>query len=184
MNGRNIRYRRPTPVYPAGVAFRVSGHGMSMHHTTQTIAILGAAAFAVLSGACLAADVGVSVNIGEPGFYGQINIGNYPQPQVIYQQPVIVERGPDYDDRPIYLRVPPGYERHWGRHCAAYHACGRRVYFVRDDWYNRVYAPHYREEHGRRGEGHGPHGHGPRGDDDHGNHGDHDGPGGHGRHGD
>jgi len=25
--------------------------------------------------------VGVSVNVGEPGFYGQINIGDVPRPQ-------------------------------------------------------------------------------------------------------
>ncbi|MDE2148383.1 MAG: hypothetical protein KGJ55_00850 [Gammaproteobacteria bacterium] len=135
-----------------------------------TIAVLAA----VAAGTAYAADVGVSVSIGEPGFYGQIDIGNYPQPRVIYRQPVLVERGPDYDSRPIYLRVPPGYTKHWSRHCAEYRACGRRVYFVRDDWYNTVYAPRYRKDHGR-GRGHGDEGHGH---EDHG-HGDH----GHGDHG-
>ena len=117
---------------------------------------------------------GVSVSIGQPGFYGQLNIGGYPAPQVIYQQPVIVERGPGYSEAPIYLRVPPGYERHWGRHCAAYRACGRRVYFVRDDWYTHQYAPRYRHEHQDRGHGHdrghgNDHEHGDRGHDHHDN---------------
>jgi len=51
---------------------------------------------------------------------------------------------------PIYLHVPPGHARHWARHCAQYNACGRPVYFVQDRWYNQVYVPHYRSEHGER----------------------------------
>jgi hypothetical protein len=117
--------------------------------------VLGAVCAAVTATA-MAADVGVSINIGQPGFYGQINIGDVPQPPpVLYAQPVVIERGPDYVAEPIYLNVPPGYERHWARHCHEYHACGRRVYFVNRDWYQREYVPHY-----QRGEwGH------PRGED-------------------
>jgi hypothetical protein len=91
----------------------------------------------------------VAVSVGQPGFYGQLTIGDMPAPPpVVYSEPVIIERTPAYAEPPIYLHVPPGYERHWREHCAAYHACARRVYFVRDDWYNRVYVPHYREVHG------------------------------------
>lgn len=93
-----------------------------------------------------AADVGVSVNIGEPGFYGRLDIGNFPQPQVIYSQPMVIERVP-MDRPPIYLRVPPGYAKHWRRHCHEYNACGERVYFVNDNWYQREYAPRYREQY-------------------------------------
>ncbi|HQT25019.1 MAG TPA: hypothetical protein PLK99_00275 [Burkholderiales bacterium] len=93
------------------------------------------------------ADVGVSIAVGEPGFYGSIDIGGFPPPQVIYAQPVIVERS-ERSYAPIYLRVPPGYERHWERHCREYRACGRPVYFVRDKWYRDVYSPRYRERHG------------------------------------
>jgi hypothetical protein len=80
----------------------------------------------------------VSINIGQPGFYGRIDIGDYPQPQVIYRQPVLVERPVRYvEAAPIYLRVPPGHAKHWSKHCRAYnHACGQRVYFVQDNWYN------------------------------------------------
>jgi len=92
-----------------------------------------------------AADVGVSVSIGEPGFYGQIDIGNV-RPQVVYERPVLVERVPAPMPA-VYLRVPPGHEKNWAKHCARYNACGRPVYFVRDGWYRDVYAPQYRREH-------------------------------------
>jgi hypothetical protein len=93
----------------------------------------------------LAADVGVSVSVGQPGFYGRLDIGGYPQPRVLYRQPRVIERS--YEERePIYLRVPPGHARNWGRHCQEYNACGERVYFVQDNWYNREYAPRYRKQ--------------------------------------
>ncbi len=94
-----------------------------------------------------AADVGVSVTVGQPGFYGHIDIGDFPQPAVIYRQPMIIERGHE-EGPPMYLRVPPGHAKHWNKHCAAYNACGRPVYFVRDNWYNNVYVPQYRQRHG------------------------------------
>ena len=93
-----------------------------------------------------AADVGVSISIGQPGFYGQIDIGGYPPPQVIYRQPRVVERVP-MDRPPIYLRVPPGHAKHWSKNCHKYNACGERVYFVKDNWYNREYVPRYQEQH-------------------------------------
>ncbi|MDO8250754.1 MAG: hypothetical protein Q7T78_13715 [Rhodoferax sp.] len=111
------------------------------------------AALATLMGSALAADVGVSVNIGQPGFYGRIDIGNVPQPQVIYAQPMIIQQAPvGYVRQPIYLRVPPGHEKHWDKNCRKYNACGQPVYFVRDSWYRNDYAPAYRAEHGPRGD--------------------------------
>lgn len=111
-----------------------------------------------------AAEVGVSVSIGQPGFYGHLDIGGYPPPQLIYRQPVLVERVPVV--RPaIYLNVPPSQVRRWRRYCGAYEACGERVYFVRNSWYERVYVPRYQEyQYDRRPERHdeyrGKHGHG------------------------
>jgi hypothetical protein len=93
----------------------------------------------------LAAEVGVSISIGEPGFYGRIDIGDYPRPQLIYSQPRYVYRNAGRD--PIYLRVKPGHARHWKRYCGQYNACNERVYFVQDQWYNRVYVPRYQERH-------------------------------------
>lgn len=115
--------------------------------------LLFAAALAAVATQVFAADVGVSVTIGQPGFYGRIDVGGYPPPQVIYRQPRFIEAVP-YDRPPIYLRVPPGHAKHWGKHCRKYDACGERVYFVRDSWYNREYVPRYQERHyGRRDEG-------------------------------
>lgn len=97
----------------------------------------------------LAAGVGVSINVGEPGFYGQIDIGNASRPVLVYSQPVIVQPAPvGVVSEPIYLRVPPGHAKNWRKYCARYNACGRPVYFVQDHWYNTVYAPQFRREHG------------------------------------
>jgi opacity protein-like surface antigen len=38
------------------------------------------------SASALAADMGVSINIAQPGFYGRINVGHFPQVQVVYPQ--------------------------------------------------------------------------------------------------
>ena len=123
--------------------------------------LLYAALFCVCASRAFAGDVAVSITLGQPGFYGQIEIGNVPQPQVIYSQPVVVLQSPAYGSTPpIYLHVPPGHEKHWSRHCAQYNACGRPVYFVRDDWYNNEYVPRYRhgDEDGHdHGKGHNKH---------------------------
>jgi hypothetical protein len=108
-----------------------------------------------------ATDVGVSVRISQPGVYGRVDIGRFPQPQVWVPQPVwvvqpvqVVQAPP-----PVYLWVPPGHRKHWRKHCARYGACAHPVYFVRDDWYGQHVHPHppRRVWHG---DGHGlrPHG--------------------------
>lgn len=102
--------------------------------------VLLAAATVLLSAQVL----GATVNI-----YGRIDIGGLPQPPVlVLPEPVIVQRGPAYVERePVYLHVPPGHRKHWSKHCMEYNACGQRVYFVQDDWYDRVYVPE-RQRHG------------------------------------
>jgi hypothetical protein len=107
--------------------------------------LIAAAVAAVTATApALAADVGVSVTIGEPGFYGRLDIGGFPQPQVIYSQPRVIERV-NVSRPPVYLRVPPGHSKNWSKHCRQYDACGERVYFVRDNWYKREYVPRHQE---------------------------------------
>lgn len=109
--------------------------------------------FAFIAGAvslpAFAADVSASIGISQPGFYGQINIGDFPRPAVIYAEPLWVQRPPKaVYVQPIYLHVPPGHEKHWSKHCAKYGACGRPVYFVREDWYQTQYVPRYqRQDH-------------------------------------
>lgn len=92
----------------------------------------------------------VSINIGQPGFYGRLDIGGFPPPPLLFPQPMMIHRAP-VGRPPLYLRVPPGHARHWGKHCHRYRACGERVFFVQDDWYQQEYAPRYQERHGHRG---------------------------------
>ncbi len=138
------------------------------------LSIVVAMVFALPAGA---ADVGVSVSVGQPGFYGQIDIGTFPRPQVVYPSPVVVSPVPAgvHVPPPVYLHVPPGHAKKWSKHCQKYNACGRPVYFVQDRWYNEVYVPEYQARHRHEDGGHGDY-HGGGRDD----HGDRDGHG-HGR---
>jgi opacity protein-like surface antigen len=118
-----------------------------------------------------AADVGVSISVSEPGLYGRIDIGRFPQPEVVVAQPVIVQRPTMVvaQPQPVYLWVPPGHRKNWKKHCYEYNACGAPVYFVKDGWYEQhVMAPsrgqgggkggkHGRDDHrgGKHGHGHG-----------------------------
>jgi hypothetical protein len=98
----------------------------------------------------LAADVSVSVAIGDPRFYGQIEINSFPQPRLIFPTPVVIHSIPMGVVRvPLYLRVPPGHEKNWDKHCGKYNACGAPVYFIEHDWYNTVYVPAYKAKHGK-----------------------------------
>ncbi|QDQ25472.1 hypothetical protein FNU76_03375 [Chitinimonas arctica] len=100
-----------------------------------------------------AADVGVSIHVGDPSFYGRIDIGDVPPPRVIYTRPVIVEtQTVRVVEQPLYLRVPPGHAKKWRHYCGRYDACGRQVYFVQDSWYRDTYVPHYRRQHGHPGD--------------------------------
>jgi len=90
-----------------------------------------AAAFAAttISAPALAADVGVLVSGGQPGFYGLLDIGSFPPPQVIYRQPKVVKRGITDHRLPVYPRVSPDHASHGIKHCREYNASGERVLF-------------------------------------------------------
>jgi hypothetical protein len=162
-----------------------------MKKTNTFLLSLAAVAAALGTMPARAADVGVSINVGQPGFYGRIDIGQQPPPPValVYPQPVVIQPAPvAVYQQPIYLRVPPGHQKHWARECRRYNACGQPVYFITDQYYQQHYvrpAPpppprrdwdrrDERDWHGDddrgpgRGHGHGHgHGHG-RGHDKHG----------------
>lgn len=108
------------------------------HATRHLLRSAGAAlalGAALLAGApAQAADVGVSIGIQQPGVYGRIDIGRFPQPQVVYAQPILVAPQA-YRPQPVYLHVPPGHRANWRQHCRAYGACGMPVYFVQERWY-------------------------------------------------
>lgn len=91
---------------------------------------------AIQASTASAADVSVILS-GEvrPGVYGQVEIGNS-RPSVVYSRPIVISRQREYlRAAPIYLHVPPGHARHWSRHCAYYHSCGRPVYFIKSEEY-------------------------------------------------
>ncbi len=92
-----------------------------------------------VAGPAAAADVGVSVQISQPGVYGRIDIGRFPQPQVVVAQPVIITRPQVVvaQQQPAYMWVPPGHRKNWKKHCRDYGACGVPVYFVQDQWYEQ-----------------------------------------------
>lgn len=116
------------------------------------------AAVLLAAGAAQATDVGVSVSISQPGVYGRIDIGRFPQPVVVNPQPVIIAQPRVVVAQPVppmYLWVPPGHQKNWGKHCHRYNACGAPVYFVREDWYHQhVMVADHGRGHGK-GKGHG-----------------------------
>ena len=108
---------------------------------------------AVLLPAAHAANVGVTIEVSQPGVYGRVDIGRFPQPAVVVPQPVIIGRPVAVAPQPVYMWVPPGHRKKWAKHCRQYNACGVPVYFVRDDWYDQ----HVRhgDKHRGRGKGNG-----------------------------
>jgi hypothetical protein len=114
-----------------------------MHNNLASAALVAGLITAGL-GSAQAADVGVSIGISQPGVYGRVDIGRFPQPEVLVAQPVLVRPSPVYVQQglqPVYLWVPPAHRRHWARYCYRYNACGTPVYFVKEDWYHRHVAP-------------------------------------------
>ena len=133
---------------------------------SHSLRLLLGAALVGLAGSALATDVGVSVQISQPGVYGRIDIGRYPQPVLVAPQPVVIQRPVVVAaPQPVYMWVPPGHRKHWSKHCGKYNACGVPVYFVQDGWYqkNVMSPPPGRGPGGEHGPGHGKgqgHGHG------------------------
>ena len=104
--------------------------------------------FGLMASAFAQPTVNVSID-GQvaPGVYGRINIGNGPAPVLVYAQPVMIYQPVrPVQASPIYLSVPPGHAKKWGKHCQKYNACGQQVYFVR----TAEYEPGYRDERGRK----------------------------------
>ncbi len=111
-----------------------------------------------------AENVGISISLGQPNFYGRIDLGDMQRPPVVYRNVRIIERRSRYaHSEPLYLRVPTNHQRNWRRYCRRYDACSHPVYFVRDNWYREQYVPQY-EARRQRGRGNGnAHSHDDRG---------------------
>ena len=85
------------------------------------------------------------VPMGDPGYYGQVDLVNNTVPPVVYATPVVIQTPPPgvyYP--PVYLRVPPMYYQNWPQYCGYYNACFYPVFFVQDGWYLNMYSPWYR----------------------------------------
>lgn len=130
-----------------------------MKQYSRTLSLL--AALAALSfGGPATAQVGVSVQVAQPGVYGRIDIGGLPPPPVVYAKPVIIAQpAVVVPAQPVYLYVPPGHQKKWSKHCHRYNACGQPVYFVRESWVRERYEHENRHDHGRKDKHHGK-GHG------------------------
>lgn len=126
-----------------------------MKNRTLIAATLAALALPSFAGSV---DVGVSVQISQPGVYGRIDIGRFPQPRVVVAQPVLVMPPPRVivaqPVQPVYMYVPQGHRKNWRKHCAGYGACGVPVYFVRHDWYGEHVHPPGRAHGKGKGRGH------------------------------
>jgi hypothetical protein len=151
---------------------RASGGSIRPRHH-RIAGLLAAAALLLGVGQAMAqVNVGVSVEVSQPGVYGRVDIGNRPPPQIYVPQPVIIAPPPRLPRaEAVYLWVPLEHRRNWKRHCGEYRACGVPVYFVRDDWYrdNIHRGEGRRNDHGHghdrgRHRGH-DHDHGDRRDD-------------------
>ncbi len=131
----------------------------------QALTLAAALLAATLAAApAQATDIGVSVQISQPGVYGRIDIGRFPQPRVVVAQPVVIERPVRVVERvePVYLWVPQGHRKNWRKHCRQYGACGVPVYFVDHRWYGDHVHPKGKrkgrdrdddDDRGRRGKG-------------------------------
>lgn len=105
------------------------------------VILLAAAVFPALS-------IGATLTAGQSGYYGRIDIGDVPHPDLISPQPIVIKPVSGLT-RPVYLHVPPGHAKDWAKHCAKYNACGEQVFFVRTQWYESVYVPHHRQRKAR-----------------------------------
>jgi len=146
----------------------------------KKIIITLALAAAAIGSASAQPNVGVSIGINQPGVYGRINIGDVPRPALVLPQPVVISQPRVVVERaPIYLYVPPAHQQNWRRYCGNYGACGQPVYFVRDTWVRERYEHEHPgwnrgrhngwDKHDDRGHGHGHDKHG-RGHDKHDKH--------------
>ncbi len=109
------------------------------------VALVACAAAPVVA----APNVGVSININQPGVYGRVDIGNVPPPPLVYAQPVVIAPPPVVvPRRPIYLYVPASHQQNWRTYCGRYNACNQPVYFVQERWVRERWDhehPHHRD---------------------------------------
>ena len=99
--------------------------------------LLFAAALAATTFPALANDVGVSISIGQPGSYGRIDLGGYPQPRVMFRAAM---------NRPqIYMHVPPALPK-TGASTAVLTSPVENGSIFQNNWYERNFVSHYQAQ--------------------------------------
>ncbi len=98
-----------------------------------------------------AGNYGLGVVIDDPAYYyGEVDVRAVPDPWLVYEQPVTIETtAATANVAPIYLYVPGDHHRRWFKHCHEYDACDIPVYFVKENWYKKVYVPAYYSNRGK-----------------------------------
>lgn len=106
----------------------------------------------VMSSGVQANDLGINVVLeGEiqPGVYGRVELGNNSHPDLVYTQPRVIVVEENHRYAPVYLHVPPGHAKNWGKHCSKYNACNRPVYFIKSS----EYETDHHHDHPNKGKG-------------------------------
>jgi hypothetical protein len=100
-----------------------------MRSTALLALVLSANAWLCTAGAV---EVGVSVEMSQPGVYGRVDIGRFPRAVLLPPPQVVVVQRPRpvvYED--VYVWAPPGRQRRWHRHEKRYDDdCAERERFV------------------------------------------------------
>jgi len=91
---------------------------------------------------CLGAGAAFAGPFAESNFFGRVDLGTLPRPEVVNTQPVLVQAAAGSAAQPIYMHVRPAHIERWSSHCQTYGACGTPVHFVTETWYRQVYLPH------------------------------------------
>jgi len=83
--------------------------------------------------------------VGDPAYYGQVDLVNNTVPPTVYATPVVAQPAPPgVYYQPVYMRVPAVYYQNWPQYCGYYNACFYPVFFVQESWYVGFYSPWYR----------------------------------------
>ena len=104
--------------------------------------ILLAILLTTASASVVASDGSTASRIGQSRYYGRLDFGDYPPPQLVNPWPRAI-RTVSMGRPPVYMYVPPEHARNWSKYCRNYNACGERVFFVQNYWYEHEYFPHY-----------------------------------------
>jgi hypothetical protein len=99
INIHNLKRLITTTVFqnkPSQSDYRLGRTSNRIFNLQRFLSLMVVAFSAVMSTSnqAQANDIGLSLSIGQPNFSGRLDIGGYPQPRVIYRQPIVIEQVP------------------------------------------------------------------------------------------